>query len=244
MKIVISGTYSTGKTTTSLALSLLTNVPVTYARTMREILPETFPGKRLEECDFHELIELGIRRFTERVIAEKKIGQCFISDGCPLQEWIYGQTRNLTGLNPSEKYWKIKLHQLIYSSKWNVFKKAIISFGDTVKEYTKHAYTHVIHLPAEIPFEPDGHRPVSELFRSKSEELLLNTYKELGLNVYEAKGTLASRLEQIVNYLNLNTIMPVNEAIEKAGYIRKSKFDHIKLEKTGKAYIKSGIMVR
>lgn len=243
MKIVISGTYSTGKTTTSLALSLLTNIPVTHARTMREILPVTFPEKRLEECDFHELIELGIRRFTERVVAEKKIGEHFISDGCPLQEWIYGQTRNLTGLNPSEKQWKIRLHQLIYSSKWDVFEKAINSFGDAVKKYTRHAYTHIIHLPAEIPFEPDGHRPVSELFRRKSEELLLRTYNELGINIFEVKGSLNSRLKQIISYLGVETKMSVDEAVEKAYGIRKEKFDHVKLEKTNSSYIKSGLSV-
>lgn len=243
MKIVISGTYSTGKTTTSLALSQLTNIPVTHARTMREILPVTFPGKRLEECDFHELVELGIRRFTERVIVERKIGDSFISDGCPLQEWIYGQTRNLTGLNPSEKQWKIKLHQLIYSSKWDVFEKAINSFGDAVKKYTKHAYSHIIHLPPEIPFEPDGHRPVSELFRAKSEELLLNTYRELGLKVLETNGTLEHRLTQIINYLSLDTVMSVDEAIQKAHRIRKIRFDQIKMERSSSAYMKSKIII-
>ncbi|GHU62223.1 hypothetical protein FACS1894123_02810 [Bacteroidia bacterium] len=116
MKIAISGTYSTGKTTTAIALSLLTSIQSTHARTMREILPAAYPGKRLEKCNFQELIELGMRRFTERIFTEKQQGDCFISDGCPLQEWIYGTTKMLTGLNSSENQWKIKLHKTMYSS--------------------------------------------------------------------------------------------------------------------------------
>ena len=39
MRVAISGTYSTGKTTIALALSYVTGVPFSFARTMREILP-------------------------------------------------------------------------------------------------------------------------------------------------------------------------------------------------------------
>lgn len=109
MRIAISGTYSTGKTTLSLALSCLTDIPVTRARTMREILPEAFPDYTLEQCGSSELIELGMRRFLERVRAEIKTGVSFFSDGCPLQEWIYGSTRLKTGFNPVETPETVKL---------------------------------------------------------------------------------------------------------------------------------------
>ncbi len=66
MKIAISGTYSTGKTTTSYALSHLTGIPRTHAKTMRELLPDVAPGRRLEDCGVPELIQLGILRFSER----------------------------------------------------------------------------------------------------------------------------------------------------------------------------------
>ncbi|MCC8146275.1 MAG: ATP-binding protein [Bacteroidales bacterium] len=230
MKIVISGTYSTGKTTTALALSLLTGIPVTHARTMREILPTAFPGKRLEKCDFHELMELGMRRFTERIITEKEIGNSFISDGCPLQEWIYGTTRMTTGLNPAEKPWKIKLHKAIYNRGWNVFSETINGFGCIAKEYTKKHYDKIIHLPVEFPFNPDGHRPTSELFRQKSEILLKKTYTELGLEVFEVKGSLEERLNKIITHLELSPILSTKEAIITANKIKENKFDSIKIE--------------
>lgn len=45
MNLAISGTYSSGKTTTTLALAYLTGIPRTHAKTMREILPDALPGK-------------------------------------------------------------------------------------------------------------------------------------------------------------------------------------------------------
>jgi nicotinamide riboside kinase len=229
MKIVISGTYSTGKTTTALALSLLTGIPKMQARTMREILPSTFPGKRLEKCDFPELIELGVRRFTERTLAEQGM-ESFISDGCPLQEWIYGTTRVITGLNPSEKPWKNHLDKLVRRNKWKVYEETLTGFGMVVKEYTKKHYDAIIHLPVEFPFDPDGHRPASESFRQKSEILLRKTYAAMGLEVFEAKGNLEERLTKIIALLGINPVIPLNEAIIKANRIKKEKFDSIQIE--------------
>jgi len=229
MKIVISGTYSTGKTTTALALSLLTGIPKMRARTMREILPVTFPGKRLEKCDFHELIELGVRRFTERILCEQGMDS-FISDGCPLQEWIYGTTRMISGLNPAEKPWKIKLDKFIRSNKWQVYEETLAGFGVVVKEYVKKHYDAIIHLPVEFPFDPDGHRPASESFRQQSEILLRQTYAKAGLEVFEAKGSLEDRLTSIIALLGLTPVMTVNDAIITANKIKKEKFDTIKIE--------------
>ena len=230
MRIAISGTYSTGKTTTALALSLLTGIEVTHASTMREILPVAFPGKRLEECTFHELMELGIRRFTERVIVEKQTGNSFISDGCPMQEWLYATTRMITGLNPAEKKWKIKLHKLMYAPEWSVFKESVAAFGIVGKQYAKNHYDAFIHLPVEFPFTPDGHRPTSESFRQKSEELLLKTYTETGIKVFTARGTMEDRLKSIVKHLGLKPVMPVEEAVTKAMNMKKEKFDSVKME--------------
>jgi broad-specificity NMP kinase len=72
MKIAVSGSCSTGKTTTTIALSLLTGIEMIHARTMREILPAVFPGKRLEECNPGEIVELIFTRLQERIVEERK----------------------------------------------------------------------------------------------------------------------------------------------------------------------------
>ncbi|WP_260847711.1 ATP-binding protein [Vibrio cholerae] len=102
MKIAISGTYSTGKTTLTEALSIATQVPRTQARTMREILPDAVPGKTLEQCNPAELLNLGLSRLSERVVNEERCGDKFFSDGSCLHEWVYGAARLETGINPND----------------------------------------------------------------------------------------------------------------------------------------------
>ncbi len=232
MKIVISGTYSTGKTTLSLALSYLTGIPATHARTMREILPAAFPGYSLEQCGSSQLIELGIRRFAERIQAELKMGDSFISDGCSLQEWLYGSTRLKTGFNPSEDPETVKKWQNNHFEEWQIFQQTIHAFGKVVKEYAKNSYDTFIHLPVEFPYVPDGHRPASEYFRNESDKLLTQTYQELGIHPLEVHGNIQKRLSTIVGHMNLDQVMSVKDAIQCAMVYKKHKFDHIQQEKS------------
>ena len=213
MRIAISGTYSTGKTTLSVALGFLTGIPVTRARTMREILPVAFPGCSLEQCNSTQLMELGIRRFVERVQAESMMNGVFISDGCSLQEWLYGSTRMITGFNPTEKPENVKKWIENHPHEWSVFQQTIESFGKVVKRYAKNSYDTIIHLSVEFPMVQDGHRPASELFRAESDKLLNSAYQELGLSPVKVYGSIDNRLKSIVKLLNLNEVMSVEEAI-------------------------------
>jgi hypothetical protein len=205
MKIAISGTYSTGKTTLSLALSYLTGIPATRARTMREILSVTFPGYTPEQCRPSDLMELGMRRFTERIRAEIQAGNTFISDGCPLQEWTYGATRLKTRINGSPEEWK-------------VFRQTIESFGTVIKTYVRKHYDAIIHLPVEFPSVADGHRPTGETFRSVSAQFLKSAYRELGLHPVEVRGNLHERLNAAVDLLRLKTIRSTDDAVAMAQY--------------------------
>ena len=91
LRIAISGTYSTGKTTTTEALSLWVGLPRTHAQTMREILPEVLPGKALEDCSFPELFQLGIVRFTERLLAESV--ETHVIEGVPVK--VFGVVKTI-----------------------------------------------------------------------------------------------------------------------------------------------------
>ena len=233
MKIAISGTYSTGKTTLSIALALLTGIPATRARTMREILPATFPDYSLEQCGPSQLMELGMRRFTERIQAELILNNSFISDGCPLQEWLYGSTRLITGLNPSESPKKVKEWINNHRDQWNVFRQAINAFGKVTKDYTKRNYDAIIHLPVEFPFVPEGHRPTSEHFRNESDKRLREVYKELKICPLEVYGSLSKRLKMIVEYLNLDTVISIKEAVDKLNVRKKNGDFSIEIEKRG-----------
>jgi AAA domain len=101
LPLAVSGTYSTGKTTTTEALSLATGIPRTHAMTAREILQELTPGKQLEELSASELTALGLRRLEERIHNEAAQPGSFVADGSVIHEWIYGAARMQIGINPN-----------------------------------------------------------------------------------------------------------------------------------------------
>ncbi|GHU38275.1 ATP-binding protein [Bacilli bacterium] len=224
MKIAMSGTYSTGKTTTTLALAHLTGLSRTHAKTMREILPLALPGKKLEECTAPELFQLGIRRFAERSVLESHLDS-FISDGSSLHEWIYGTVRMSVGINPSDRN-----SQVVSEDTLQTLKDVIYQLGCVVKDHAKNTYDSFIHLPVEFPLQEDGHRPVSEVFRNQSDTLLLQTLDELGINYYVVGGTIEERLEKIISLYHLSQVMSLEEAIQKSN--EEVKAYQIQIEKT------------
>lgn len=224
MRVAVSGTYSTGKTTTTLALANLTGINRTHAKTMREILPETFPGKKLEECTAAELFQLGIRRYAERVVHESHLTD-FISDGSSIHEWIYGQVRLEVGINPNDPNSKIT------STELKTTQDMIQQLGQVVKDHAKKNYDSFIHLPVEFPIKEDGHRPVSEEFRNKSDELLIKTLDELQIEYYVVGGTIEERLKKIlVLYDEFPQVMSIEQAISLAN--EEVKAYQIEIEET------------
>jgi len=226
MKIAICGTYSSGKTTTSLALSYFTGIEMTHALTMREILPKIFPGKRLEFCSPDEVIELIFQRMIDRVKNEIECEENFISDGASIQEWAYCFPRTIYGMNPAET--KIDDPEILNGL--DSFKKTIDAYGKMAMEYAKTHYDVFVHLPVEFPLSPDGHRPVSEAFRNCCDELLRQAYQLLGIPVIEVKGDIAQRLTEAVKKLNLNCTMDIQQAIEIAEEEVRKRFHNVKLE--------------
>lgn len=61
IRLVISGTYSTGKTTTATALSIATGIPLINALSAREILTDLYPGRRFQDMNATELMALGLK---------------------------------------------------------------------------------------------------------------------------------------------------------------------------------------
>lgn len=213
MRLAISGTYSSGKSTTSVALSHLTGIPRTYAKTMREILPEVLPGKRLEDCTVPDLFQLGMIRYAERAVHESRLPSGFISDGSSLHEWIYGKVRVSVGLHPGQ----IEARDGFSSAaQRHLFDEVIGAMGAAMLRHARTAYDAFAHLPIEFPLAIDGHRPVSEEFRAMCDELLLSTVKQAEIPVYVVGGTLSVRLEKLVDVFALPTVMTVSRAIDLA----------------------------
>ncbi|MFF7989526.1 AAA family ATPase [Kitasatospora xanthocidica] len=213
MKLAISGTYSSGKTLTTMALAHLTGIPRTHAKTMREILPHAVPGKTLEECNAAELIQLVMRRYVERAVHESHLPGGYISDGSSLHEWTYATVRVTVGINPNES---IGLESVEKTDEIRFYEQVVSQLGVALKQYAKETYDAFVHLPIEFPLDPNGHRPVNERFRVLSDEHLLNVLDELKIPTHIIGGTIPERLEGITEVFGLPRVLSIEDAIEAA----------------------------
>jgi hypothetical protein len=216
MKLAISGTYSSGKTLTVMALSHHTGVPRTLARAIREILPEAVPGKKLAECTPAEFLHLMMRRHVGRVEHETRLGDRFISDGSSLQEWLYGAARVRHGMNPSASADRPVDRQADHTAEMAFFAKVVDQFGVAMRQHVKATFDAYVHLVHELPISNDGHRPMNEDFRTTIDGMLLDTLRQLDIPYHEVSGTIEERLATIVRLHDLPVVLDVTEAVALA----------------------------
>ncbi|MFG2985034.1 AAA family ATPase [Streptomyces sp. NPDC048258] len=216
MRIAISGTYSAGKTSTVMALSHYTGIPRTLARTIREILPETFPGKPLAEVTPPEFLQLMIRRHTGRAVQEALLGEHFISDGSSLQEWLYGAARVTHGMNPNDTADREPGAAARPTPEMRFFADVVDQFGQCFKQHVKDTFDAYVHLRHELPIAADGHRPMNDGFRGDIDRMLLDTLVELEIPYHVVGGTLPERVRTIAGLFGLDPVMSADEAVELA----------------------------
>ena len=219
LHLAVSGTYSTGKTTTTEALSLATGIPRTHAMTAREILVDLVPGKQMMDLSAMELMAIGLRRLEERIHHEAMaIGASgsFVCDGSVIHEWVYGEVRMRVGINPGAGLLQRAVKNVAGLPIKRFYQQYMDAYGAVTKNRAKRIYDAYIHLPVEFEMKKDGHRPVSEKFRKASDDLLLETLDELGIPYHVVGGPIAERVTKVIDIFGLPTVMPVDEAIEIA----------------------------
>ncbi|MGI5187386.1 AAA family ATPase [Promicromonospora sp. CA-289599] len=213
MRLAVSGTYSTGKTLTTMALSHYTGITRSAAMTMRELLPISVPGKTLEQCTGAEILMLITRRNQERAVSESHLGDTFISDGSSLHEWIYGTVRVLVGINPSAT---TSLANVERTPELEFFEDVITQLGVPAKQHAKAGYDAFVRLPIEFPMVDDGHRPVNERFRALADEMIQDEVDALGIPTITAGGSIEKRLETIAGHFDLPRVISIDEAVRRA----------------------------
>ena len=233
LHLAVSGTYSTGKSTTTEALSVATGIPRTHAMTSREILADLVPGKTVQELSASELNALGLRRLEERIHHEAAAQGSFIADGSVIHEWIYGEARMRVGINPGAGIVLKTVKGIVGLPVRRFYKQYMEAYGTVTKARAKRTYDAFVHLPVEFPMRLDGHRPVSERFRQLSDELLVQTLEELEIPYHIVGGTVHERIEKIVSLFNLPLVMPIDEAIGMAQ--ERVRLDSEKLEEDARA---------
>jgi hypothetical protein len=216
MRLAVSGTYSSGKTLTVMALSHYTGIPRTLARAIREIMPEAVPGKRLAECTPAEFLQLMMRRHVGRAVHESLLPNGFISDGSSLQEWLYGAARVMHGMDPNKTAHLNGAEKAEYNDEMQFFKKVVDQFGHAFKQHVKTTFDAFVHLRHELPIADDGHRPMNNSFRSTIDDMLLATLDELQIPYHVVSGTLPERLAMIVDRFGFSTVTGVDDAIALA----------------------------
>jgi hypothetical protein len=213
MRLAVSGTYSTGKTITTMALAHYTGIPRSAAKTMRELLPISVPGKTLEQCTGSEILMLITRRNTERAVNESHLGDSFISDGSSIHEWIYGTVRVIVGVNPTAN---TTMENVERTDEIRYFEDVIDKLGVPAKQHALAGYDAFVRLPIEFPMVADGHRPVNERFRLLADEMIQAEVDKLGIPTFTAGGTVEERLVSITGHYNLPTVISIEEAVARA----------------------------
>jgi len=217
MKLAISGTYSSGKTFTVMALAHHTGVPRTLAKTIREILPDAVPGKSLAQCTPAEFLQLAMRRHVGRAVHEGRLADGFISDGSSLQEWIYGAVRVLYGMNPSVTADRLDVvPRSELSAEMLFFEQVVAQYGHAFKQHVKAGFDAFVHLPNELPLSADGHRPMNDRFRATCDDMLLGTLDELEMPYHVVGGTIEQRLETITRLHDLPVVLGIEESVARA----------------------------
>ncbi|MDX6279365.1 MAG: hypothetical protein QOH03_436 [Kribbellaceae bacterium] len=213
MRLAVSGTYSTGKTITTMALAHYTGITRSAAKTMRELLPISVPGKTLEQCTGSEILMLITRRNTERAVNESHLGDSFISDGSSIHEWIYGTVRVIVGVNPTAN---TTMENVERTDEIRYFEDVIDKLGVPAKQHALAGYDAFVRLPIEFPMVADGHRPVNERFRLLADEMIQAEVDKLGIPTFTAGGTVEERLVSITGHYNLPTVISIEEAVARA----------------------------
>lgn len=224
MKLAVSGTYSSGKTITVMALSHYTGIPRTLARTIREIMPDAVPGKTLAECTPAEYLQLAMRRHVGRAVNEALLPGGFISDGSSLQEWIYGAARVVYGMNPSTTAGQ-PVGGAHPGGEMGFFADVVGQYGHAFRQHVKATFDGFVHLRNELPLDDDHHRPMNDSFRAACDKMLLAALDELKIPYRIISGSLPERLESIAGQYDLPVVMPVVEAISRAS------LDYAKIDK-------------
>ncbi|SDL14532.1 AAA family ATPase [Streptomyces indicus] len=192
MRIAFVGAYGNGKTTLTTELSHRTGLERVHGSAMRD--PAGTTPKSLEESSETELVQLAVRRYTERAVDEAARPKGFLSDGSVLHEWVYSKVRLAVGRYPDAGD---TLAAGARSPRTQVVEEVVDQLGLLAKEQARTGYDLIVFVPNEFPL-PEGHDPISAHFRVLSDELMLDIVNSLGVPVHTVTGTVQERIEQVL----------------------------------------------
>ncbi|GAA4785970.1 AAA family ATPase [Streptomyces ziwulingensis] len=189
-RVAFVGAYGNGKTTLTTRLAQTTGLPRTHGSAMRDPLGAS--GKSLEDCGEAELLQLTVRRFTERRVGEALLPRGFLSDGSVLHEWVYATVRLALGRFPDGHACLAAVRR---SGTRTAFEEVAHQLGQLALCHAQENYDLVVHLPVEVPLA-DRPSPISEAFREISDRLLLDELSRADIPVHVVAGGHEERLQE------------------------------------------------
>ncbi|WP_024831527.1 AAA family ATPase [Ruminiclostridium josui] len=209
LRIAISGTFATGKTTLAVALGELTAVPMISVKSLEEVTSLHFPGKTIDQCSPFEYYQICIYRFLEQVMSEKRVQGNFIVDGTLIESYIYGQVK-LNSLNYTPFSFNLFANNLGIITHKNIYENFYKSLGNVFKEYCRRNYHSFIHLPVESTATQEDNHYYSDKVRKTCDEMIISALEEIGIEYYIITGSTEERLKKI---MNIYGIKPKNQLL-------------------------------
>ena len=172
MRISITGSHCTGKTTLAEAVEYHLGIPFVKGDTMKEILNSNFPGRNFEDLLPKEAWRLENLGLNNRISVQTG-KENFVSDGCTLNSIAYAIAECGDDVKKRPDFHQFESRALTYARTYDI----------------------MVYLPLEIPFRPKGVIPPSKEFREEIDRLILELLHNF--QFYTLNGTVEQRVEKL-----------------------------------------------
>ncbi|WIE83473.1 AAA family ATPase [Curtobacterium sp. MCPF17_021] len=184
MRLAITGAYGSGKSTLAKAAAERFGLQAEALPPMQDPFGSR---KAATGCSPAQLVELVVRRLIERSARES--GDLWVSDGSLVHDWVFAKTLLLHGVDPDAAPRPTIAGRGLVNGLLEPSRRA-------VRSSLHDRYDVVVHLPIEFAMTETA-PPVSESFRTRSEEYLAEELALAGLRPKTVTGSVEDRLEQI-----------------------------------------------
>lgn len=194
-RIALVGAWGAGKTTLAAELADRLQIPVVQGLGAMQVAG----AASVHDWTARELVEASVVRYGDRRVAEAA-EESFISDGGILHEYVYCTLRLLHGSYPGGDGPRRDNAQLIDPADRRGLASMMGVGLDTLRRHLTDSYTHVAHLPAELPLPACA--PIDHEFQHQTDLVIRRLCVDLGIDRIEVTGTVAERADRIVSILH------------------------------------------
>jgi energy-coupling factor transporter ATP-binding protein EcfA2 len=193
VRLALVGAYGAGKTTLANALAPVLGLPRVQGSPMDHPLGGN--GRTIANCTPGELLQLTVRRYVERVVAETAANGGFISDGSTVHEWVYAKVRLVAGSFPDREDALVTWPRM---EDTRLYEEVADQLGLLMREHAASRYDVVVHLPVEFGLR-DTAPPVSAEFRAISDRLITAFFRGTGIPFHVVSGSVADRVAAVLD---------------------------------------------